>query len=385
MPKPSSKTPRSSKAGQEPAWSVPSLREPRYSQSLERGLAILGCFTPERPVLGIADIADDLGMSRSTTHRYVITLVALGYLEQGASRKYRLGLRVTDLGMSALNSTGLREHAHPYLEELRQRTSYTVSLAVLDGPEILYVDRARSFRRGQSKIDLDLHPGSRLPAYCTAMGKLLLANLPESEQRELFTSMKLTKRGPNTITSKKALRDELDEVLAAGFAVNDEELAPELYSISAPVRNEAREVVAAINMAAHSSMISLEEMVDALGPHLVSTADRISARLGYRATTSRTEPRAPCPRLGPPGGPGAPSMAGLEYSLRPDDRSRQTRRRPAVGDIARSGWAAAATRSRRRASRGKPTKSRRRSRTCRPTRRPATNRRSARTTSRAPW
>ena len=102
-------------------------------------------------MLGIADIADELGMSRSTTHRYVITLVALGYLEQGASRKYRLGLRVTDLGMSALNSTGLREHSRPYLEELRQRTSYTVNLAVLDGPEILYVDRARSFRRGQTR------------------------------------------------------------------------------------------------------------------------------------------------------------------------------------------------------------------------------------------
>jgi IclR family transcriptional regulator, pca regulon regulatory protein len=282
MPRTSSNTSKSSKSAPEPAWSIPSLREPRYSQSLERGLAILGCFTPERPVLGIADIADDLGMSRSTTHRYVITLVALGYLEQGASRKYRLGLRVTDLGMSALNSTGLREHAHPYLEELRQRTSYTVNLSVLDGGDILYVDRARSFRRGQSKIDMDLHPGSRLPAYCTSMGKLLLANLPDEQQRDLFTSMKLTKRGPNTITSKKALRDELEEVLDAGFAVNDQELAPELHSISAPVRNEAREVVAAVNLAAHSSMISLEELVDALGPHLVSTADRISARLGYR-------------------------------------------------------------------------------------------------------
>jgi len=282
MPRTSSNTSKSSKTVPDPAWSIPSLREPRYSQSLERGLAILGCFTPDRPVLGIADIADDLGMSRSTTHRYVITLVALGYLEQGASRKYRLGLRVTDLGMSALNSTGLREHAHSYLEELRQRTSYTVNLSVLDGGDILYVDRARSFRRGQSKIDLDLHPGSRLPAYCTSMGKLLLANLPDEEQRDLFTTMKLTKRGPNTITSKKALRDELEEVRDAGFAVNDQELAPELHSISAPVRNEAREVVAAVNMAAHSSMISLEELVDALGPHVESTADRISARLGYR-------------------------------------------------------------------------------------------------------
>jgi IclR family pca regulon transcriptional regulator len=279
---PKRKPAKRSSTAAEPAWSIPSLREPRYSQSLERGLAILTCFTPKRPVLGIADIADELGMSRSTTHRYVITLVALGYLEQGASRKYRLGLRVTNLGMSALNSTGLREHAHPYLEELRQRTSYTTSLAVLDGSDIVYVDRARSFRRGQGKIDLDLHPGSRLPAYCTAMGKMLLANLPEADQRELLGPIKLAKRGPNTITSKKALREELEEVHEEGFAVNDEELAPDLYSIAAPVRNEAREVVAAINVAAHSSMISLEEMVDALSPHLLSTADRISARLGYR-------------------------------------------------------------------------------------------------------
>src|SRR6204780_4067643 len=212
------------KGEQEPAWADPNLREPRYSQSLERGLAILGCFTPKRPVLGIADIADELGMSRSTTHRYVITLVALGYLEQGASRKYRLGLRVTDLGMSALNSTGLREHAHPYLEELRQRTSYTASLGVLDGLDVLYVDRVRSFRRSQGKIDLNLHTGSRLPAYATAMGKLLLANLPEKEQRELIAQMKLSKRGPNTITSKKTLREELEEIQAAGFAVDDQEL-----------------------------------------------------------------------------------------------------------------------------------------------------------------
>ena len=267
--------------GQEPAWSIPSLREPRYSQSLERGLAILGCFTPKRPVLGIADIADDLGMSRSTTHRYVITLVALGYLEQGASRKYRLGLRVTDLGMAALNSTGLREHAHPYLEELRQRSTYTTSLGVLDGTEVLYVDRVPSFRRGQS-VDPNLHTGSRLPAYCTAVGKLLLANLPEPEQKDLLASMKLAKRAPNTITSKKALREELEQIHSAGFAVNDQEMARELQGIAAPVRNEAREVVAAVNLAAPSSVISLEELVDALGPHLVSTADRISARLGYR-------------------------------------------------------------------------------------------------------
>lgn len=282
MPRTSPNAAKMSSPMQEPAWSIPSLREPRYSQSLERGLAILSCFTPKRPVLGIADIADELGMSRSTTHRYVITLLALGYLEQGASRKYRLGLAVTDLGMSALNSTGLREHAHPYLEELRQRTSYTVSLAVLDGADVLYVDRARSFRRSQNSINVDVHTGSRLPAYCTAMGKLLLASLPDPDQRQLIASLKLTKHGPKTITGKKALREELEEVLEASFAVDDEELAKDLYSIAAPVQNEARDVVAAVDIVAPSSLISLEELIDALGPHLVSTADRISARLGYR-------------------------------------------------------------------------------------------------------
>jgi IclR family transcriptional regulator, pca regulon regulatory protein len=263
-------------------WTIPSLREPRYSQSLERGLAILACFTPERPVLGIADIADSLGMSRSTTHRYVITLVALGYLEQGAGRKYHLGLHVTDLGMSALNSTSLSEHAQPYLDELRRRTGYTINVAALDGPDIVYVARSRSQRRAQQRIDLGLALGSHLPAYCTAMGKLLLAFLPERERRDLLAEVKLERRTPNTITNKRLLQVELDRVREDGFAVNDEELSVGLHSIAAPIRADSREVVAAANMSAHSSMISLEDLIEHLGPHLIATADRISARLGYR-------------------------------------------------------------------------------------------------------
>ena len=262
--------------------SIPTLREPRYSKSLERGLAILECFSPKHPVLGIAEIADELGMSRSTTHRYVITLVALDFMEQVASRKYRLGLRVTDLGMSALNSTGLREHAHPNLEELRTRTTFTTSLAVLDGWEIVYVDRVRSLRRGQNKIDLNLRLGSRLPAYCTATGKVLLAGLPEPERREITSQIKLEKCGPQTIKSKKALFAELDHVAEEGIAVDDEECAPGLVAIAAPVRDEGCLVVAAIDLAAHTSMIALPDLVDQILPHLLATADQISARLGYR-------------------------------------------------------------------------------------------------------
>ena len=94
---PPTKQKKIDESGFEGGRMVPSLREPRFSQSLERGLAILSCFSGERPIRGIADLADELGMSRSTTHRYVVTLVALGYLEQDAQRKYRLGLRVTTL------------------------------------------------------------------------------------------------------------------------------------------------------------------------------------------------------------------------------------------------------------------------------------------------
>jgi IclR family pca regulon transcriptional regulator len=241
--------------------------------------------------MGIANIAAALGMSRSTTHRYVTTLLVLGYLEQSHSRKYRLGLRVTDLGMSALNSTSLREHAHPYLKELRQRTSYTASIGVLDGIAIIYADRVRSLRPAQNKLDVQLATGSRVPAYATAIGKLLLASLPEREQRERITAMTLRKRAPHTITSKRALRDHLQELRHARLAAGNEELAAGLYAIAVPVRDAAGATVAAIDLTATSEMISLKEFKDAFAPHLYAAADRISRRLGYRRDDELTNGR----------------------------------------------------------------------------------------------
>jgi IclR family pca regulon transcriptional regulator len=266
----------------EDAWQMPDFSGPRYSQSLARGLAIMECFKPGRSVLGIADIADELGMSRSTTHRYLTTLVALGYMEQDKSRKYRLSLRVTDLGMSALNSTGLREHAHSVLEELRQGTSFTASLAMLDGPEIVYVDRVVSFQRGQDEVGVGVGIGSRVPAYCTALGKVLLANLPEDECRKVLLRASLERRGPNAITGKGELRTELGMVLEEGFATEDEEFARDRIAIAAPVRNETGAVIAAIDLSAHTSKITVEQLTEGLRSHLIAAADRISARLGHR-------------------------------------------------------------------------------------------------------
>jgi IclR family pca regulon transcriptional regulator len=225
-----------------------------------------------------------MGLSRSTTHRYVATLAALGYLQQdGSTKKYRLGPRVLDLGFSAINSMELREVAAPHLRELSDDTGYTVNMAILDGLDIVYVERCRSSRRGQREIDLNLHVGARLPAYCTSLGKILLAFLPAGERVARLEEIDFVRRGPNTLTSKTALIAELKRARDDGFAINNEELAYGLRSIAAPILSHDGEAAAAINLAVHSSMVSMKDLVARLSPTLRRAAEEISAHLGYRS------------------------------------------------------------------------------------------------------
>jgi len=217
------------------------------SQSLERGLAILSAFRPGTPELGISELARSLGLTRSTSHRYVATLARLGYLQQ-----------------------------------LFDETGHTVNMAILDGTDIVYIERCRSSQQGQREIDLNLHVGSRLPAYCTSMGKVLLAGLPEAELEDVLDQVQFLQRGPNTLVERKALVDALAAVRYAGIAVNNEELAYGLRSIAVPVRDRSGVVAAAINLAVHRSLVSMEDLVIRLSPALKRTADEISARIGYR-------------------------------------------------------------------------------------------------------
>ena len=130
--------------------------------------------------MGVSEIGRALDLSRSTAHRYVATLAALGYLQQDReSKRYRLGPRVLDLGFSAINSMDVREISAPHLQQLSDETGHTVNMAILDGGDIVYIERCRASRPGQREIDLNLHIGARLPAYCTAMGKAMLAFLPD--------------------------------------------------------------------------------------------------------------------------------------------------------------------------------------------------------------
>jgi IclR family pca regulon transcriptional regulator len=257
---------------------------PSYSQSLERGLAILSAFRSGRPLLGVSELGREIGLSRSTAHRYVATLAALGYLQQdGATKKYRLGPRVLDLGFSAINSMELREVAAPHLRQLSDEMGFTVNMAILDELDIVYVERCRSSRARQREIDLNLHVGARLPAYCTSLGKVLLAFLPADDRKETLARIEFTRRGPNTLTSRTSFAAELDRVRKSGFAINNEELAYGLRSIAAPVLSHDGAAAAAINLAVHSSMVSMEDLVARLSPSLRRCAAEISAHLGYRS------------------------------------------------------------------------------------------------------
>jgi IclR family transcriptional regulator, pca regulon regulatory protein len=250
------------------------------SQSLERGLAILGAFTPDRPALGIMELARELALTRSTTHRYVATLASLGFLEQDdTTRKYRLGPRVLDLGFATLGSMGLREIAAPHLRRLTDATGHTSNLAIRDDTDVILIDRVRGRPGRYHHLEFTLHVGSRIPAYCSATGKALLAFLPPPDLHRLLERIDLVQRGPRTLTDRTALLAELERVRRTGIAVNDEELESALRSIAAPVRARSGEVVAAVNVAIPWSPLAMSVLVKRLGPTVKATANEIAARV----------------------------------------------------------------------------------------------------------
>jgi len=253
------------------------------SQSLARGLAILSSFHSDRPLIGVSELSRGLELSRSTVHRYVATLAKLGYLQQDPdSKRYRLGPKVLDLGFSALNSMDLLEVSAPHLRRLSDETQRTVNVAILDGTDVVYIERCRAARPGQQEIDLNLHVGARLPAYCTAMGKAILAFVSEERLEEVIERIEFVPRGPNTLTDSTAFRAELDKVRASGIAINDEELAYGLRSIAAPIYSQSGDVLAALNLAIHRTIVSMEELVERFAPAVIQTAADISLSMGHR-------------------------------------------------------------------------------------------------------
>lgn len=257
-----------------------SQKERNFINSLARGLSILEAFNLANPRMGISDLSRRTGLSKSTVYRLVHTLRSLGYIiPVEEENKYTLGPKVLGLGFAVLSSLELREVAHPYLMELSRNIKETVNLAVLDGWRLIYVERIKT----QQILNINLHVGSRLELYNTAMGRVLAAfqgtdwlsgyldylqQIPEAEIYRKDGGKKLLKI--------------LEEARNNGFAVNNEELTPGLRSVAAPVRNRKEKVVGAVNIAVSSSLYSLQRLKQDLISPLLKTTHAISEALGYQ-------------------------------------------------------------------------------------------------------
>jgi len=248
-----------------------------YIESLGRGLQILEAFSKASPSLSLTEVASTVGLDKSTVFRFVHTLERLGYLERDPeTKRYRPGLKVLRLGFTALNSLEVAQIARPYLRALSAECGETTNMTVRDGAEIVYIARNRT----QQIISVNLELGSRLPVYCTSMGKAQLVDFSRQELYDLLGEGPYPKMGPNMITTLDDLVVELDKVRLRGYAINDEELAAGLRSVGAPVRGAEGQVVAAINVSVPSVRVSRQELETGLSSMVVETARQISSVLG---------------------------------------------------------------------------------------------------------
>lgn len=248
-----------------------------HVQSLERGLAVVRVFSREHPRLTLAEVARLTGLTRATARRVLLTLEHLGYARTNG-RGFELTPRVLDLGYAYLSSLDLASIAEPAMEALVERTHESCSAAVLDGAEIVYVARVPTKRI----MAISLGLGSRLPAYATSMGRVLLAELEREQVDQLIGPGPLPALTDRTITASTELHDELARVRRQGWALVDQELELGIRSIAAPLRDRQRVAVAAINVSSHAGRVSLDVIRRDFLSALVDTAEQINQRLARR-------------------------------------------------------------------------------------------------------
>jgi DNA-binding IclR family transcriptional regulator len=208
-----------------------------------RVLAVLAAFTAERPALALTDIARRAGLPLSTAHRLVGELAGWGALERDERGRYRVGLRLWEVGSLAPRSLGLRESAMPFLTDLHEVTGENVQLAVLDGRDAVYVERLS----GRGAVHVVTRVGSRLPLHATGVGLVLLAHTPAPFQEQVLAGP-LRRYTPRTVTDPERLRRVVAEVRRTGVAVSDRQIELVSQSVAAPVRGRDGAVAAALSV-----------------------------------------------------------------------------------------------------------------------------------------
>lgn len=245
---------------------------PDFIEALARGLDVIRAFEPRRPMMSLSEVAAAAGLARPTARRILLTLEELGYV-RASDGLYALTPRVLELGMAYIGSASLWDIARPHMERLVAATGESSSLAQLDGSDIVYVARVAV----PKVITFAVTIGTRFPALQTSLGKVLLATLsPEDLERTLAQPSRsgITPRwAPDAEERDRALR----EVSEGGWSLTDEQLAPGIRSVAAPVRDGPTHVIAALNVSVHAAETSLETLTEIYLPLLLQTAEAISA------------------------------------------------------------------------------------------------------------
>jgi IclR family pca regulon transcriptional regulator len=252
------------------AEQINALTDPSFMTSLARGLAVIKAFSDHRRAMTIAQLSQKTGIPRAAVRRCLYTLKQLGYADSEANNFF-LKPAILALGYAFLSSTPLTVAAQPYLNDLSRRLKESCVLAVLEQNEVMYVARSHTSR----VLSLALNTGSRLPAYCTAIGRVLLAGLSATQLDRYFSSVVLTPHTERTVVSEQKLRDILFEVRQRGFAVVEEELEIGLRSIAVPVRGASGATVAALSIGAQVGRISRDQIEDLFLPSLLNASNEI--------------------------------------------------------------------------------------------------------------
>jgi IclR family KDG regulon transcriptional repressor len=250
---------------------------PRMIKSLQRAINVLDLFDEQTAELGITEIAEALGLHKSTAAGLVYTLEHNGYLDQHAeNRKYKLGFKLVERAFTLLDQVDVRKVALPYLQELRNWSDESVNLAVRDGGEIVYIERLTTTQ----SLGMHAKVGYRAPMHCTALGKAMLSGMPREEAKELIAQSALPSVTANTITDPAQLLREMDRTREQGFAVDNEENEIGVRCVAAPIFDHTGQPAAAISISAPLLRFPLSE-VPRYGQKVIEAANAISAGLGY--------------------------------------------------------------------------------------------------------
>ena len=243
---------------------------PDFVLSLARGLRVIESFEGHLDGLSIGEISQSTELSRASIRRILLTLELLGYVER-SRQVFRLKTQVLRLGFSFLSSSSVVEAVRPVLERITEVLHESSSMSMLDGGEIVYVARSAASR----VLAAGLSVGSRLPAYCTSMGRVLLAALPDAELNAYLRDLKPKAYTPRTIVKVPQLRKAILEVRKNGYAIVDQELEAGLRSIAVPVSTRSNRVVAAINVGTHVSRVDQTMLVKTCLPALLEGAQTL--------------------------------------------------------------------------------------------------------------